>query len=334
MKPFLDPNVPAPAKVLSLVRLHHGIDAVDFTGIPVLRGMGGRRLSSVWRSGARLNHLRARRRRVRLEEIPSDAFPVILELAGGSNFILLKERFEEAGAESYQVQFPDSRESLVRADRIRELYDGQCVFLSPGDGSGRGGRRRGRLERLAAKLRSLMLGRAFASAIFVDLFTLAAAFGAAMSLRLAGPLTESSPFFGPVAGILVAAAVFLGVAGLRREAVRDPLAAALVDWGFIPCFAVGALLFAGWSAVPFLVAAAGAVAYFLGSRRLGRMPSRLRRHRPWILGGSFATAAVLVAAGPIPPFAIAAALVLGACLVNAVLESDRLVQELRLAALG
>lgn len=338
MKPFLDPEVPASAKVLSLVRLHHDPGTVPGETIPVNRRMKGARLSSVWKSGARLNHLRARRRRVRLEDIPSDCFPVILELAGGSNFVIVKERLKEEPAGSFLVQFPDSREAVVRGDRLSELYDGQCVFLSPEAGSAKRGGGGGGIDRFARKLRSIVLGRAFASALFVDLFTLAAAFAAAVSLRLAGPYAESSAILGPLAGILVAAAVTYGVAGLRREAVRDPLAAAIVDWGFIPCFATGTVLFAGWSAAPFLVTAALALLCSLGSRRLGRMPSCLRSHRRWILCGSFGAAAALAwgnaAAGSLSPFAMAGALVLGACLVNAVLESDRLVQELRLATLS
>jgi hypothetical protein len=132
MNAFHRPNLPATSKVLSLVRLHHGLPPEGGVILPK-EAKSGSPLGRLWRSGARANHLQARRRRVALDDLPAGEFPVILELAGGSNFVIVHERCGKDGAEaSFRVQFPDSREAEVRADRLRELYDGTCVFLSPG----------------------------------------------------------------------------------------------------------------------------------------------------------------------------------------------------------
>lgn len=131
MNAFHRPDLPATSKVLSLVRLHHGLPPEGADIMPTVAKPSAP-LGRQWRSGARANHLHARRRRVALENLPNGEFPVILELAGGSNFVIVHERSGKAGeGDSFLVQFPDSREAIVRADRLRELYDGTCVFLSP-----------------------------------------------------------------------------------------------------------------------------------------------------------------------------------------------------------
>jgi hypothetical protein len=133
MNAFHRPNLPATSKVLSLVRIHHGLPPEGAEVVPQTADSRAT-LGRLWRSGARANHLQARRRRVALDDLPAGEFPVILELAGGSNFVIVHERCGNAGGgDSYLVQFPDSREAEVRADRLRELYDGTCVFLSPGE---------------------------------------------------------------------------------------------------------------------------------------------------------------------------------------------------------
>lgn len=132
MNAFHQTNLPATSKVLSLVRIHHCLPPEGFEVVPPATASVAT-LGRMWRSGARANHLQARRRRVALEDLPAEEFPVILELAGGSNFVIVHERRGNAAAgASYLVQFPDSREAEVRAERLRELYDGTCVFLSPG----------------------------------------------------------------------------------------------------------------------------------------------------------------------------------------------------------
>jgi|LakMenEpi03Aug12_release.lakeMendotaPanAssembly.Ray.scaffolds.fasta_scaffold324742_1 ABC-type bacteriocin/lantibiotic exporter with double-glycine peptidase domain len=132
MNAFHRPDLPASSKVLSLVRLHHGMPPEIGEVLPAT-AKASAPLGRLWRSGARANHLQARRRRVPLDDLPEAEFPVILELAGGSNFVIVHERSGTEGeGQAYRVQFPDSREAEVRADRLRELYDGTCVFLSPG----------------------------------------------------------------------------------------------------------------------------------------------------------------------------------------------------------
>jgi len=87
MKLFLHPDLPASAKVLSLVRHHHGLPTGANEEIPVNARMRSNRLARIWRTGARLNHLNARRRRIELDDIPASAFPVVLELGQGSQFL-------------------------------------------------------------------------------------------------------------------------------------------------------------------------------------------------------------------------------------------------------
>lgn len=148
MNAFHRPDLPATSKVLSLVRLHHGLPSGTGEVVPPT-AKASASLGRLWRTGARANHLQARRRRIALDALPDGEFPVILELAGGSNFVIVHERSGKDGeGQSYLVQFPDSREAVVRADRLRELYDGTCVFLSPG----RQGRPAGIFRRLRRRL--------------------------------------------------------------------------------------------------------------------------------------------------------------------------------------
>lgn len=127
-------NATLVSRVLGLIRAHHSLPN------PVSAGMEEAPRSTAnwsprnWQRESRRNHLSASRRRMALEAIPRESFPVILELSGGSNFVIVNERLSPGrrhDCESYLVQFPDSRESLVRGDRLRELYDGTCVMLRP-----------------------------------------------------------------------------------------------------------------------------------------------------------------------------------------------------------
>ena len=142
MPSFCQPGLAATAKVLSLVRLHHGLPSLGGEEIPLTSEKRQTALGRVWKRGSRLNHLVARRRRIALDEIPVASFPAILELSKGSNFVVLMEKHSGGNGKGdrYLVQFPDSRESLVSGDRLRELYDGVCVFLRPAETEGgRGG---------------------------------------------------------------------------------------------------------------------------------------------------------------------------------------------------
>lgn len=341
MKLFLQPDLPASAKVLSLVRHHHGLPTGVNDEIPVNVTMRTNRLARIWRTGARLNHLNARRRRIELDDIPASAFPVVLELGQGSQFLILKEKLNESGTESYIVQFPDARQSLVRAERIREIYDGTCVFLRPRDAANdeRGPKsRRGWFARLSARIASFPMKRGIISAIVCHVLTLVGVAGVVVSHRLAFPDGGAGSILVPAMGVFMAAAVVLGILRLRREVVTERFPAALVDGAFLPLYGLAMVFLAGWVATPFFWVAGSLIAVLLLSARLGQVPSRLRKIRNWVVGGTFFAGAVacwtVASLGLFSPALMAGALVLGTCLVNLLIESDVLWQEVRLAMIA
>jgi hypothetical protein len=333
MNSFHQPEIPATAKVLSLVRLHHGLPSRGGEEIPEAPA---KRLERLWKMGARLNHLSARRRRIALEEIPESCFPVILELSGGSNFVILRERTATGhSGDAYIVQFPDSREALVRGDRLRDLYDGVCVFLRPSRPSGPSGRvglwRRLR-ERLAAKSSKKVVIAAF----FANLLTLAAAIGVFVAPSRAFGENDATPFLLTSLGVIMAAAVTGGLAILRRRQGNDPLPGALVDCAFIPFLAVAITYLAGWAALPFLAIAGICILALLASRHLGATSSAFRQLRPRLLTFTFvlgaSVAAALALAGMLAPALVAAGLVLGTALIDRLFDGDLVLRELRLLA--
>jgi hypothetical protein len=341
MKHFLQPDVPASAKVLSLVRHHHGLPAGAGDEIPVSSIMRSNRLARIWRTGARLNHLNARRRRIELDDIPANAFPVVLELGQGSQFLILREKLTDHGTESFLVQFPDARESLVRAERIREIYDGTCVFLRPRDAANdeRGLKScRGWVARLRLRIASFSMKRGVIAAITCHVLTLAGVLGMVVSHRLAFPASGADSLLVPAVGVFMAAAVVMGILRLRREVITERFPAALVDGVFVPIYALAMVFLAGWVATPFFWVAGSIIAVLLLSARLGQVPSRLRAVRGYVVGGTFFAGAVacwtVASLGIFPPAVMAGALVLGTCLVNLLIESDVLWQEVRLAMIA
>ncbi len=136
MDAFTNPSTPPVAKALSLVRLHHGAPSSDIDTIPSFDGIDRNASREAWKKGARMNHLQAKRRQRSLEEIHSESLPVILEIDGGRNFVVLKERIDD---DEFVVQFPDSREAPVSVERLSERYSGFCIFLSPVNENSRGG---------------------------------------------------------------------------------------------------------------------------------------------------------------------------------------------------
>jgi len=341
MKLFLHPDLPASAKVLSLVRHHHGLPTGANEEIPVNARMRSNRLARIWRTGARLNHLNARRRRIELDDIPASAFPVVLELGQGSQFLILKEKLNEGGTESYIVQFPDARESLVRAERIREIYDGTCVFLRPRDAANNGGgpkSRRGWFARLSARIASFPMKRGIIAAAVCHGLTLAGVAGVVVSHRLAFPVGGGGSVLVAAMGVFMAAAVVLGILRLRCEVITERFPAALVDGAFLPFYGLAMVLLAGWVATPFFWVAGSIIAVLMLSARLGQVPSRLRKVRRYIVGGTFFAGAVacwtVASLGLFSPALMAGALVLGTCLVNVLIESDVLWQEVRLAMIA
>jgi hypothetical protein len=341
MKLFLQPDLPASAKVLSLVRHHHGLPTGVNEEIPVNATMRTNRLARIWRTGARLNHLNARRRRIELDDIPASAFPVVLELGQGSQFLILEENLKESGTESFIVQFPDARQSVVRADRIREIYDGTCVFLRPRGTANNGGEpksRRGWFARLSARIASFPMKRGIIAAAVCHGLTLAGVAGVVVSHRLAFPAGGAGSVLVAAMGVFMAAAVVLGILRLRREVITERFPAALVDGAFLPFYGLAMVLLAGWVAAPFFWVAGSIIAVLLLSARLGQVPSRLRKVRRYIVGGTFFAGAVacwtVASLGLFSPALMAGALVLGTCLVNVLIESDVLWQEVRLAMIA
>lgn len=135
MDAFKNPSTPPAAKALSLVRLHHGAPGPEKPSIPSFDGIARNASRTAWKQGAKMNHLHAKRRQRVLENIDGGAMPVILEIDGGRNFVVLKERI----GDEFIVQFPDSREAPVSLERLNERYSGFCIFLSPANENARGG---------------------------------------------------------------------------------------------------------------------------------------------------------------------------------------------------
>lgn len=338
MNAFHQPDVPAPAKVLSLVRLHHGLPSRNGEEIPTPSRASSKRLARQWRSGARLNHLQARRRRIALEEIPQAALPAVLELAEGSNFVILLEKLDsvDAGEERFLVQFPDSRESLVRGDRLRELYDGVCVFLRPASREQPpGGDRPAR--RFWGRFREMSWKRGVFGALLSNLISLCAAGALVLTLDFngedRGQTSVSLAFF----AILMAGLVSTGLVLLRRNRGESRLPGALVDTAFLPVHSVLAGLLAGWVALPFLIAAVLLGAGMLASPCAGRTLPALASFRSslvalcFLSGSALALASVIM--GYLAPAVLAAALVLGTVLIDRLFDGDLIVREWRLARL-
>lgn len=123
-----DTSLPASSRAVRLVRRHHGLPEPSEFSVLRAASVASGPLRRVWKREAKHNHLRARRRKLPFSEIPEDCFPVVLEVDGARNFVVLLER--EGDAE-YRIQFPDTREAVVARERIEEVYDGTCVFFTP-----------------------------------------------------------------------------------------------------------------------------------------------------------------------------------------------------------
>lgn len=328
MDSYRDPAIPSSSKALSLVRLHHGVSARCDEEIPVAAASGGMQKGAIWRAGARMNHLHARRRKVKLEEIPERAFPVILEVSGGSNFVILKERTDEA---TFLVQFPDSRESTVACQRLAEVYDGECIFLSPKRGSGRGTGSgwRNFFSRVRKKN--------------VAVSGISNAFIAALSMLLV--VNHESAFAGfseksvatPLLGIAAAAAVIAGIVRIRKAFLEQSSENLVADCFALPLFAGLLVTLAGWATLPFFAVGLGVLILRMWSKRVGSDVSRIDRNRKWLVGFAFVAGCLSMGGalvyGAISPALMTGALVIGTYLVYLMISSSRVWQEVRLANL-
>ncbi len=332
MNAFLQPVTPESARALSLIGRHHGV--VSRSGVAEFEGMEKSGTKIPWGKGATANHLRASRRRVKFEDIPESGLPVILELEGGEKFVILKESCE---VDQVRVQFPDSRESMVNRERLKESYAGNAIFFSKrvdaaSQRTASGGSRL--LRRRHFSLRRLSREKSFRVTLGFNLIFLA------LMLLMVGAHQYVYRSFShqslmlPLASIACGAAISVGLLRLRREWVRAGRFASAADFIAIPLF-VGALsIFAGWSSLPFTVIAFTAGLAFLLSGRFSFLPNHSRRKRSVFLSGAFGISAMLAwgfaAQGSLSPAAMSGSLVLSTYLVYLLIKSEELWQYLGL----
>jgi hypothetical protein len=127
IKCYRDVSIPAAARAMNLVRRHFSISMESET-FKNAASIEGKSTARNLRRKAKANHLRTKRRKMLFADIPEGERPVLLQLSGGSNFVILKEKGKD---DECLVQFPDSREAVVDGERLDEVYDGICVFLQP-----------------------------------------------------------------------------------------------------------------------------------------------------------------------------------------------------------
>lgn len=334
-----DPSLPASSRAVRLVRQHHGLPERAEASDSILRAasVASGSLRRLWKREARANHLRARRRAVRLEEIPERQYPVILEVDGAKNFVVLLERESE---NEYRIQFPDTREAIVSRERIEEVYDGTCVFFTPqgagrsrgdgghgGNGNG-GGRWKRFFSRKAAS--SAVVSLVFNGALVVGVF------GAMLGHESALGSIDLPPLFVSACAVSVAAFFSAGAILLRRECLRDRGAAGWLDLALVPVLLPLAVQLGGWVVLPFLATGLFVAAYLVVSNRLGSVRSPLASFRRPLVIGAFgaAMAAAFLGVAGILSSALIPALGLGSYAVYLLTRSDRLCQQSRLLALS
>jgi hypothetical protein len=327
MKSYRNPAIPAASRAMNLVRRHHNVPGIENEMTPPATNGEPRRAGNHWRREARANHLRAKRRTVLLSDIPVGQLPVILEISGGSNFVILKEK--EKNGECL-VQFPDARESIVDLARLEEVYDGTCVFLNPKEDSS---------NRTGGFWKAVRSMRPTGKTIKGLFFSLAVLAGALFYVHV-----ESSASLGlvrrslilPVMGMLAAGCAVLGLVQLRHAWMGKSHPARVIELGFIPHFTVTALVLSGWAIVPLVFFNALLVGYFLVSSRVGSVSSRLEKNRNLLVGFGFLLGvlgtAPMVLSGQLGPEMMAASVSLGAYSSWLLVHCDRTWQKVRLVA--
>ena len=334
MSAFRDPSLPASTRAVQLVSQHHGLPEEEDVSILLAASAATGSLRKVWKREAKAHHLRARRRTIRLEEIPEAQFPVILEIDGATNFVVLLERESES---EYRIQFPDSREAIVSKDRIAEVYDGTCVFFTPlkktdssSDDSGSGGSGGGLKRLLGPKSSSAKLSLFFNAGLI-----------AAAGIMMVGQQEFLSRFESSsllmVALSVVAGVMFsLGAILLRREFFRANGAADGVDLLCAAAILPLTVLLAGPVAIPLLVVGLVVAAYLFLSRRLGSVDSRLSSLRRPLLFSSllFAMLGMIFGGATQEPVGIVGVFGLGIYALYLLMRADRACQESRLIAIS
>ena len=331
MKPYRDVSIPPAARAMNLVRRHHSMP-LEAEKFEKAASIEGRSAARNLRREARANHLRAKRRKMLFADIPEGEFPVLLQLSGGSNFVILKEKGKDG---EFLVQFPDSREAVVDGERLEEVYDGVCVFLQPrssrsdADSSGSGGKHLKKWFRAFRPTMETLKSLLFSSAII----------GGALAYVhfQAGSTTalEQRSVTLPLLGILAAGFASLGLIQLRAAVMKDDRRALMSELACVPHFLVTALALSGWTIAPQLLFVCLVGAVLLASSRVGSMPSRFERHRVKIgcfafLLGCLGTVP-MVFSGQIAPEIMTVSVALGTYVSWLFLHADRTVQRLRLA---
>lgn len=333
-----NPNLPVAAKVLTLVRNHHGFSGLSEEEISSASEWNRAIPEIPWTKAARAHSLRARKRKVLLEEIPVGSMPVVLELNEGRSLVILLEKVSE---DEFLVQFPDSRESLMERELLEECYSGTAVFLRK-----RGSRllrewglMSGGLtaEKASAKKRLAKAARekSFRSALALNALFLIGTVAMVASHKAAYSEFTHQSFLLPILGILFGGAIALGLIRMRCEVIEEGRFSALADGVMIPVFAIAMAILAGWTAMPFMIVAALIGCYLLISRRIGSIASRISASRSRLLAGVFLFGAMITwtmaVIGEMAPAALTGLLVMGTYLISMVAGTDRLWQHLRLS---
>lgn len=269
-------RIPASIRAINLVRQHHGlpscVESRDFDE--------ERNGKTNWPAEAKRKELRARCAVIELDEIPASQYPVILEVKGGKNYVVLTEKRDD---ETYSIQFPDSRESDVSKERLEECYGGHCIFLKPAGSSG-GGKGGSAIQKMLEACRNVRFSKgAFGFNLIVLLVAVLLVYSNQKAL---GELIHRSLFL-PFFAIGVAALALAGVIGLRHEFFRHRASAGWVDLAFVPILFAAALGVAGWSVLPVMCLGGILLISLLTSKRLGSVPSRVQSHWKGIVAIAF-----------------------------------------------
>ncbi|MDF1826388.1 MAG: hypothetical protein P1U68_17210 [Verrucomicrobiales bacterium] len=274
MNPSSTSSTPACIRAINLVRQHHGLPSCLDTKDEEKEN----RRKPNWAAEAKEKELHAKCRVINLDEIPPSQYPVVLEVKNGTNYVILTERRD---AETFSIQFLDSRESDVSKERLEEFYDGRCVFFKPAGSQGGGG---SVFKRMLDAIGNVRFSKgAFGFNLVVLLVAVLLVYSNEKAL---GKLIHRSLFL-PVFATAVAAFALAGVIGLRHEFFRHRASSGWIDLAFVPIMFAAALGVAGWSVLPVMGLGGILLVCLLTSKRLGSVPSRLQSYWKGIVAMAF-----------------------------------------------
>ena len=333
MDAYRNPEISPSARAMSLVRKHHGLTSKSGAPIPEALDRKGNVIRGGWRREASMNHLHARRRRLPLEQIREEEMPVILEVNEGRNFVIL---CETAGEESFRVQFPDTRESIVTAGRLADVYDGHCILLSPRRGGvsshdeprgGGGGfwRRLFRGEAPSKNLGNTVLTLLLNGGVIVGTLWLVNQHG-----MIFDQLGASGGWLATFAGV-IAAMIVLGLSKLRGHLAMKDSGARRIDCAFVPLMLTGVWLMSGLPVIYLFGSAlmCGAYLFYAKASQEAARFGRVLFGAAFIVGGLAAWACVT--GGSLRPAVLTGVFVLGAYLARVLLDGAHFWPRARLA---